>query len=671
MSLPAGPPTSESRTTGASQLPGTLRLAGLAWGVMLVQEVALYARPTPYGGAYVDHWSRYLFHAALYNLLGVMLVTAPVLLLWVACYRKPIPLRLTIWVRRILFVLLAVTVMLDQVDNELMRFMGTHLTLSLARTYGKVGAWGADFGRSLAEDRGGPGLPFFLLAASPLILWWIDRWSARRLRSTRSWSAPLSLCVAVLALAVPLLAYQNPHGRFRRARVQPEILTLLHEIGNNAAEGVPPVDLAGIVHRYQAGWLQGDATGAWRFSADSTYPLLREPRDVRRGPDTPPWNVIYLQLESFRGWDVGFLRPDRARSPTPFLDSLAADGATAYWTRALSFGPPTVSGFIAGHCSIGPHSRHDITTTFTFTRLDCLPAALRQRGWHTAFFTGTDPDWDNQTPWLDRWFDERHFYRDANEADRPVFRNAAQRLRELGRSGAPFFATIVSISNHYPFHSREAALDLTPSREAREAILNTMHYTDDVVREFLRGFAGEPWFARTLVVVAGDHGYNLGEHGTAAGMRTGWRESLWIPLLIHGAHPRLVAGPHREVASLLDVAPTLADLLGVSGPTSWQGQSLLVSAPGRVVSAQRADLAFAESDRFSLVVDPLTGAARLYEARTDPLQLHDVEAAHPEVVAALTRRAAEEQALTDYLLEVDRVWFRDRDRPRGGRRRDP
>ena len=660
---------SAAQETGAELVPVVLRLVTLAWLALLAQEIALYARPTPYGGPFVAHWDRYFFHAALYNLLGVMLVAAPLLLIWVVAYRRRIPGVMAAWMHRGLLAVLAVTVALDQADNEVMRFMGTHLTANLARTYGKVGAWGSDIGHILLGDRGGPGLPLLILVGSPLILCWSARRLSARRRRAVTWSGPASLAVAVLALAVPLLAYQSPHGRFRRARVQPEILTLLQEIGANTREGTRPADLPRMVERYQAGWLTGDPDRQWQFSSDSTYPLLRIPTATEPPEDTlPRWNVIYLQLETFRGWDVGFLRPDRATSPTPFLDSLAAAPASAFWTRALSFGPPTVSGFIAGHCSVRPHSRREITTTFTLTRLDCLPAALRLHGWHTAFFTGTDPDWDNQTPWLDRWYAERHFYREAKELDRAVFRRAAARIRELGRSGTPFFATVVSISNHYPFRSREPGLDLTTSTDPREAILNTMHYSDAVVREFLSGLAGESWFRHTLVVVVGDHGYNLGEHGATAGLRTGWRESVWIPLLIHGAHPRLPSGSHGEVASLLDVAPTLADLLGVRDPTAWQGQSLLMPAKGRVVSLRRTDIAFAEDDRFSMVLDPVSGPARLYDARIDPLQQHDISASHLETVAALTRRAAEEQSLTDFLLEVDRVWSRERDRPRVGSR---
>jgi arylsulfatase A-like enzyme len=109
----------------------------------------------------------------------------------------------------------------------------------------------------------------------------------------------------------------------------------------------------------------------------------------------------------------------------------------------------------------------------------------------------------------------------------------------------------------------------------RQRILNTIRYTDDVVRELIETLRREPWFARTLIVINSDHGYNLGEHGGMTGAYSLYRESVWTPFLIVGAHPRLPAGRHEEVVTLLDVAPTIADLIGLREANPWHGHSLL------------------------------------------------------------------------------------------------
>ncbi len=638
-------------------LPMGLTLVLLGWSAMAVQEVLLFTRPTPYGGPYVLHWDRYFWFAQLYNLLGQMLASLPFLLAW--------SLRRTPWTvaaaRRGLTAQLVVIMLvtaLDHADNEVMRFMGTHLTVSLLVTYGRIGAWGADNLRIILGDRGGPLLPFLVLVTVPALLWWLGQRMVRaRLGAPRPWRPVARWSALVVLIVVPLIVFNLPGGRFRRVKVQPELLTLAFEVGQTARTGERPADYPALSAGYRTEWSAESGEAGWQFGPDSAYPLVRQPRELPAPTSAPRWNVIYLQLETFRAWNVGHLHPDPRGSATPFLDSLAASANGATWTRHLSFGPPTVSGFVAGHCSIRPHTDRNITTTFTYTALLCLPALLRERGWHTAYFTGSDPDWDNQTVWLRRWFDETNFYQDADEQDRIVFRRAGERIQELGRGDAPFFATVVSISNHYPFRSREAALDLTASADPQEAVRNTMHYTDDVVRELITGLARQPWFAHTLVVVVGDHGYNLGEHDGTAGQRNAWRESVWVPLVIAGAHPRLPRGRHPEIASLLDVAPTVADLLGIRPAVPWMGRSLLVPpGPGRTITMRRDGALYAEDDQFGLVLDASTGQPALYEAETDPLQQHDVAAAHSDVVRRLLERADRDQRLTDYLLETDQVW---------------
>jgi iduronate 2-sulfatase len=187
------------------------------------------------------------------------------------------------------------------------------------------------------------------------------------------------------------------------------------------------------------------------------------------------------------------------------------------------------------------------------------------------------------------------------------------------------------------------------------AIRYTMSYTDDVLREFVDSLRREPWFGRTLLVITGDHGYNLGEH-SPAGQINGWRESVWVPLLIHGAHPRLAGGPRDDIASLLDVAPTIADLVGIREANPWMGSSLVKERESASFALSRETAVLGEQGRFSMVVDPATGRARLYDAIQDPLQRHDISTAHRALADSLRKRAEEERRLTDYLLEANRVW---------------
>ena len=640
-------------TRGDRNLTVALALAGLAWLALAVQEVLLFLRPTPYGGRYVDNIVRYFPFALFYNVLGVLLVTAPAVLIWLIWYNRTVPARTARTVHFIQLGLLMLTVALDQIDNEVLRFMGIHLSRSLIRTYFRVNAWGNEMGYAITGDRGGPGVPFLVLFVMPFALWWVGR---RIIRNAASYPRlgpwPVAAAVSFVPLLFLLYLY-NFHnmGDFRTRRVQPAILTLYAEFDEDLASGRRPPKYEEEVKSYQENWLLKSGDTGWRFS-DPERPLVREPLTQPAPINGRPWNVIYIQLETFRGWNTGFLRPDIPVSPTPFLDRLARDSASAYWTRHLSMGPPTVSGYLSSLCSIEPHSFYNIMTSFTYTALECLPATLRRHGYAAEHFTGFDPDWDNQTIWMRRWYDDFHFIKGN---DRKLFQRAAQRVREMAAGPRPFILTISSSTNHYPFNSPEPKFTLDSLDRPDQRIRNTMRFTDDVIREFIEGLEKEPWFARTLVVITGDHGYNLGEHGPA-GQASGWRETVWVPLIIHGAHPRLPRGRHDQAASLLDIAPTVADLLGIRDRNPWMGTSLLTPGKDGAFVLSRETMTLGEEGRFSMVVDPGNGKARLYDAETDPLQAKDISAAHPDIARGLRSRAEQQRQLVNYLLEANRVW---------------
>jgi phosphoglycerol transferase MdoB-like AlkP superfamily enzyme len=328
----------------------------------------------------------------------------------------------------------------------------------------------------------------------------------------------------------------------------------------------------------------------------------------------------------------------------------------ATWTRALSFGPPSINGRFATQCSVTPSSRRFITSQ-TRATFYCLPDALRRQGYRAEMFSAGDIDMDNSTVWVQRMYDRLWRYPEIGQRDREIFGRAAARLRVLGRRG-PFLATLLSATNHHPFRSIEPRLDVAGQGSVQERILNTTSYTDDVVRELIEGLRGEPWFARTLWVINSDHGYNLGEHGGQTGAYSLYRESTWVPFLIVGPHPRLPAGRHREIATLLDVAPTIADLIGLKEPNPWHGHSLLAVAPERRLFFAFRDTIMAETPGWSAVSDPATGRARLYDADRDWLERRDLAPIYPGLAQAQLEAADRRRRFNDFVIRHGKVWPR-------------
>jgi arylsulfatase A-like enzyme len=271
-------------------------------------------------------------------------------------------------------------------------------------------------------------------------------------------------------------------------------------------------------------------------------------------------------------------------------------------------------------------------------------------------FSSGDIDMDNSTIWVLRMYDRLWRWSDRWQVDRDVFRRAAARIRTLGREG-PFIATLITASNHHPFHSLEPGLDVADQSTVHNRILNTTRYTDDVVRELMQSLEGEPWFDHTLWVINSDHGYNLGEHDGIVGGYTLYRESVWTPFLIVGPHPRLPRGRHDELVTMLDIAPTIADLVGLREPNPWQGHSLLALAGERELRFGFHDSLLAETGEWTVLRDPHDGAPRVYR-RSDWLPQHDLSARRPALARRLLERTDRERRFHDYLLRQGRIWPR-------------
>jgi arylsulfatase A-like enzyme len=156
----------------------------------------------------------------------------------------------------------------------------------------------------------------------------------------------------------------------------------------------------------------------------------------------------------------------------------------------------------------------------------------------------------------------------------------------------------------------------------------------------------------TLVIFTSDHGEEFLEHGDLGHGRTVHDEQLHVPLVLRC--PLLLPVGRRvpETVRLLDVLPTVLDLLGIDPVRPLQGQSLvtLLSEPGtgpgkcfaeanRSFRAQRS----LERGRYKVVADDLLGDVQLFDLGADPREqidlARDMPSLRDELVAE--HRAAE------------------------------
>jgi Sulfatase len=638
---------------GADHYAIAWRLTAGSWIGCALLQLILYLRPSPYGGPFLAAWKAFIIRPLVYELLAVWLIALPFLMLWLILYLRPLHSPRWRWAHWLLIALMAANLLISAFDHELYRFLGLRLGPNFLAVYADPATMAdALFLNILRSDRGGPFVaPILCVAAPALYLWWAIG-VARRRRPPR-FGLQSAIAFLVIPLATGFIGYSLAHAKFRLSRLEPASFAIVRDFAWTYEDDTAPGDVAALSRAWQAEWLAGSADRAWRFP-DPERPYVRVPLKPSAPKPDDRWSVVIIQMEAVRGVDTGHLRLDRSPSPTPYLDRLARGPNAAVYTRGLSFGPPSINGRFATQCSVTPSSRRFITSQ-TRATFYCLADALRPLGYRAEMFAAGDIDMDNSTVWVQRMYDRLWRYPEEGQVDRAIFRHAAARLRALGRQG-PFLATLISASNHHPFRSIEPELDVAGQDDVHQRILNTTRYTDDVVRELIESLRSEPWFARTLFVINSDHGYNLGEHGGRVGAYSLHRESTWVPFLIVGAHPRLPAGRHDEIVTLLDIAPTIADLIGLREANPWHGHSLLAVAPGRRIRFAFRDSMLAEAGGWSAVSDPQSGRPRLYDARRDWLQRRDLSERQPELARQLLDEADRGRRFNDYILRHGRVW---------------
>jgi arylsulfatase A-like enzyme len=138
----------------------------------------------------------------------------------------------------------------------------------------------------------------------------------------------------------------------------------------------------------------------------------------------------------------------------------------------------------------------------------------------------------------------------------------------------PFFAAYLPVAGHHPYATPD------PGPFAGDGPLsdykNALRYADASVATLLDGLRSRGLDHETVVVIFGDHGQAFGQHdGNVGHTFFAFDENIRIPLLISIPGVTRDALRSRRVASVVDIAPTILDLLGVPLPDGYEGSSLL------------------------------------------------------------------------------------------------
>jgi arylsulfatase A-like enzyme len=391
-------------------------------------------------------------------------------------------------------------------------------------------------------------------------------------------------------------------------------------------------------------------------------------------------NVLVVTFDTTRADHLGCYGHDTDTSP--HLDALAAEAVR--FDFAISTSGLTPMSHASIFTGLNPH-RHGIRVFYGPTghnlREDrpTLAELLAGAGWKTAAFVsaytasqryGLHRGFELFNTGLDRHLERmdltrqqrhQHFWHDGPSTNTQRRGDATTDavLDWLERVEDTFFLWVHYFDPHDPsLVPPPDFLDpfgITPGKDAETRIAlydPEILYMDFQFGRILARLRERGWYDDTLIVVMADHGQGLMQHGWLR-HRLLYQEDIRIPLLFRV--PGLDGG--RVVDALVrsvDVFPTLLDLLDVEVPPGLDGMSLRAMLEGETESRprigyaealntldthcpkalpeQQHDLLFAILDRdWKLIFHKEHPEnSELYHLATDPAELQNVFAAHPE-----------------------------------------
>ena len=178
--------------------------------------------------------------------------------------------------------------------------------------------------------------------------------------------------------------------------------------------------------------------------------------------------------------------------------------------------------------------------------------------------------------------------------ERRAASTVAAAIEWLAGRPPPWFAWVHLFDPHAPYDPPQPFA----GRFSGKPYSGEVAYMDNEVGRLVGSMVAGGTFDGTVVIIAGDHGEALGEHGEETHGILLYEATTRVPLLIH--MPGQTTGVrHSQPVGLVDIAPTLRELVGVE--VESDGVSLLPALHGKEVE---------DTDRRVLYLESLEGYLR-------------------------------------------------------------
>src|SRR5256884_8621252 len=290
-------------------------------------------------------------------------------------------------------------------------------------------------------------------------------------------------------------------------------------------------------------------------------------------PSSP--NVVFITIDTLRADHLGCYGNKQVRTPT--IDALAADSTR--FERAYTAVPVTLPSHTVIFTGTYPllSGVHDFAANKLNPTQATLASVLKDNGYATTAVIGSAV-LDSRfglNHGFDFYYDHFDFNRlqesNLDEMERPGNVVADVTLDWLSKNyQKKFFLWMHLYDPHYPYRPPPPYSEQYKDRPYDGEI----GFADAQVGRLIEFLKNKGLYQNTLIILSGDHGESLGEHGEKTHGFFIYNATLHVPLIFHlpgGVHTKTVA----NLVNLADLMPTVLAALNIQIPEQVQGQNLL------------------------------------------------------------------------------------------------
>ena len=365
------------------------------------------------------------------------------------------------------------------------------------------------------------------------------------------------------------------------------------------SQSIPPLHKMEATDAIQVFQSEASYAGT-EFIGGIEFPLLR--KQNQNNPGKVP-NIVLIFQESWTGKFVWPISDGKilGKELTPYYNQMAKKGHA--FKNFYANGGRTSNGLMS--VLTGIPDRPGLTAVRSHQILgnfSGLGTVFQNWGYDTIFITGDDLQFDNLGKIIPHWGfknligkkeiakTEKYQIGAWGYDDEDIFSILHEEMNKSYAKGKPFLGTALTMTTHYPYKVPDKKFEIFDPSMQDFDYLNTYHYADAALQEFMKKMEKEPYFENTIFVFVADHTHHR---------YLSYYEDRNVPFLIYS--PKFIKPKLDEtISSQLDVYPTILGLVGKETEFSAMGRNLRAKnlGPGKAYFAYGAAFGWIEDNQF-------------------------------------------------------------------------